>query len=210
MKKILFVTLLTTLLLEACQGAAGDTAAADRAALQRYMATYPEAHLQDIYKSCFQNVFGVAHLIGDTQACVRYIESEMAYMLGDGTVATSPSSCPFEYTLPDSQYVRVDLHAVADGTVPMELLVRLLMESAATPPPMTQQQWATRWQQLRHAADALDPRPQDYDADVREIDSLLAAGDYVMHHSRHYNAVYHPHYRLVRRDLCEQYLMPQE
>lgn len=187
----------------ACTSRPEVAGAGDREALARYMETYPEAHLQDIYKSCFQNVFGVAHLISDTQACVAYIESEMAAMTGEGRV------CPdYEYTLPDSHFVRVDLHCVADGRVPRELLVALLMESAATPASMTQEAWVTRWGALKAAADELSPRPQDYEADAQEIDSLLAAGDYVMHHSRHYNAVYHPHYRLIRRDLFERHIRP--
>lgn len=190
-------------LIGACTSRPEVAGAGDREALTRYMETYPEAHLQDIYKSCFQNVFGVAHLISDTQACVAYIESEMAAMTGEGRV------CPdYEYTLPDSHFVRVDLHCVADGRVPRELMVALLMESAATPASMTQEAWVTRWEALKAAADELSPRPQDYEADAQEIDSLLAAGDYVMHHSRHYNAVYHPHYRLIRRDLFERHIRP--
>ena len=30
-----------------------------------------------------------------------------------------------------------------------------------------------------------------------------------MHHSRAYNAAYHPHYRIVRRDIFEEEILPK-
>ena len=195
--------MVAALLLAGCTTKGGGPDKGDREALARYMETYPEAHLQDIYKSCFQNIFGVAHLISDTQACVDYLASEMEELDPDDRGYSL-----YEYTLPDSHFVRVDLHAVAEGLVPQDLLVALLMESAATPAPMTQEEWVARWQELKVAADVLEPRPDDYEREAAEIDSLLAAGKYVWHHSRHYNEVYHPHYRLVRRDLFESRILP--
>ena len=208
----LFITFMA-----ACTSRPAVRDSGDGEALARYMEIYPEAHLQDIYKSCFQDVFGVAHLISDTQACVRYLENEMKVMddamevVGESfsvTVVNGLRVSDYEYTMPDSHFVRVDLHAVADGRVPKDLLVEVLMESAATPAPMTQAEWAARWQELRVAADALEPRPEDYMREAAEIDSLLAEGKYVWHHSRRYNEVYHPHYRLVRRDLFESRILP--
>ena len=195
--------MVAALLLAGCTTKGGGPDNGDREALAKYMKAYPEAHLQDIYKSCFQNVFGVAHLISDTQACVDYLVGEMEELDPDDRDYSL-----YEYTLPDSHYVRVDLHAVAEGLVPQDLLVALLMESAATPAPMTQEEWVARWQELKAAAAALEPRPDGYEREAAEIDSLLAEGKYVWHHSRRYNEVYHPHYRLVRRDLFENRILP--
>lgn len=203
MKKSLFFSLSFLLFFAGCTTKGVGPDKGDREALKQYLEAYPEAHLQDIYKSCFQNVFGVAHLISDTQACVAYIESEMEELNSDDRGYSL-----YEYTLPDSHYVRVDLHAVAEELVPRDLLVELLMESAATPAPMTQEEWVARWRELKAAADALDPRPEGYEKEAAEIDSLLAEGRYVWHHSRHYNEVYHPHYRLIRRDLFESRILP--
>lgn len=204
MKQVLLTTLVAALLLAGCTTKGGGPDKGDREALAQYMDAYPEAHLQDIYKSCFQNIFGVAHLISDTQACVDYLAAEMEELDPDDREYSL-----YEYTLPDSHFVRVDLHAVAEGLVPQDLLVALLMESAATPAPMTQEEWVARWQELKAAADALEPRPEGYEREAAEIDSLLAEGKYVWHHSRRYNEVYHPHYRLVRRDLFESRILPR-
>lgn len=217
MKKTLFTIGLGLLFFASCTSKPEISDSGDREALAKCMETYPKAHLQDIYKSCFQNIFGVAHLISDTQACIRYLENEMKVMddvsevLGEEYTVTVINGCrvsDYEYTLPDSQYVRVDLHAVADGRVPQDLLVALLMESAATPPSMTQEEWAARWQELKTAAGTLDPRPEGFEEEAKAIDSLLAAGDYVFHHSRRYNEYYNPHYRLIRRDLFEARIHP--
>lgn len=217
MKYLLFITMVAVLLLAGCKLKPSGPDTGDRKALSAYMQTYPKAQLRDIYKSCFQNVFGVAHLISDTQACVSYLENEIKVMddeleaTGERFTVTVINGCrvaDYEYTLPDSHFVRVDLHAVADGRVPLELLVELLMQSAATPPYMTQEEWTARWREIKSAAETLRPLPQDFDADAAAIDSLLAEGNYVMHHSRCYNEVYNPHYRLIRRDLFEQHILP--
>ena len=216
MRKILLLSF-TLLLLHGCRPKADTPDDSLSAVLQQYRADYPEAHLRDIYKSCFQDVFGVAHLISDTQACARYLENEMNVMDDESqvegerftvTVIKGLRVADYEYTIPDSHYVRVDLHAVADGRVPLELLVELLMQSAATPPYMTQEEWVARWREIKSVAETLHPLPQDFDADAAAIDSLLAEGHYVMHHSLHYNEVYNPHYRLIRRDLFEQHIRP--
>ena len=208
---------LSIALLGACAPKPEASGSGDREALAQYMETYPKAQLRDIYKSCFQDVFGVAHLISDTQACVRYLENEMKVMddqlevLDERFTVTVINGCrmlDYEYTLPDSHFVRVDLHVVADGRVPQDLLVDVLMESAATPPYMTQEEWVARWQEIKSAAETLVPRPHGFEEDAAAIDSLLAEGDYVMHHSLRYNEVYNPHYRLIRRDLFEQHILP--
>ena len=40
------------------------------------------------------------------------------------------------------------------------------------------------------------------------IDSLLDAGKYVMHHSKSYGVAYHPHYRIMRRDIFDKEILP--
>ena len=215
MRKILLIGL-TLLLFQGCRQKADVPDGSLCMVLEHYSIDYPKAQLRDIYKSCFQDVFGVAHLISDTQTCVRYLENEMKVM--DDELAVEGEwytvnvikglrVADYEYTMPDSHFVRVDLHVVADGRVPKELLVDVLMESAATPPYMTQEEWVARWQEIKSAAESLAPRLHGFEEDAAAIDSLLAKGDYVMHHSSRYNGEYNPHYRLVRRDLFEQHIL---
>jgi len=37
----------------------------------------------------------------------------------------------------------------------------------------------------------------------------LSEGKYVVHHSRKFNQHYHPHYRIIRRDLFEEKILPK-
>ena len=44
--------------------------------------------------------------------------------------------------------------------------------------------------------------------DLAAIDSLMAEGHYILHHSRIFNETYHPHYRIINRHIFEQQLKP--
>ena len=49
-----------------------------RTAFARIATDYPMATLQDLYKSCFQDYFGPAHIVADREGAVRYIRQELA------------------------------------------------------------------------------------------------------------------------------------
>lgn len=44
----------------------------------------------------------------------------------------------------------------------------------------------------------------DAEADLAAIDSLMAEGHYILHHSPIFEQTYHPHYRIVARDILEK------
>ena len=60
--------------------------------------------------------------------------------------------------------------------------------------------------------DAIDAQLRQYpdipDAacDLAAIDSLIARGELILHHSPAFEAAYHPHYRIVARAIAEQEL----
>ena len=93
-------------------------------ALMEYAGRYPAAEPQDLYKLVFQDLYGPGHLLTDSLADVRYISKEIDEM-GDS------SSLPlYEYTLCDSNFVRVNLMLVKHGDLPLERLVSAVMRSA--------------------------------------------------------------------------------
>ena len=125
---------LCSLLLSACQPKADNanfqSPCAD--ALIAYAERYPSADPQDLYKLVFQDLYGPGHLLTDSASCAMYIEREIAAM------DDSLSMPLYEYTLCDSNFVRVDLHLVADGTICVGCLTSAVMRSAedmATPDP---------------------------------------------------------------------------
>ncbi|MBR1850331.1 MAG: hypothetical protein IJ789_03055 [Bacteroidales bacterium] len=169
---------------------------------EEYMQTFPESSLCDVYKWCFQDVFGVAHLVTDTAASAAYVRSELAHM------TDTHSAPPYYYTGPDGRYVRVNLSLVADGTLTIEQVVSAVARSAQQPPSMTQKQWAKTWRNYQRELNEIDPRPLNFDVDEKKIDSLLSAGQYVMHHSRHFNETYSYFYRIIAREIFEKELLP--
>lgn len=169
--------------------------------MKKLLERYPRATLRDIYKSFFQDYFGPAHIIADRNAVIGYIEKELA-----STSALSP-----EYYEPcgwRGRYVRVNLSVVRDGLVSMDELADLFMASATGVDSQFDDEWVCEWEKVQSAVRAIAPDLVGFEQDSLAIARVLADGKYVMHHSRQFNECYHPHYRIVRRDLFEREILP--
>ena len=134
-------------------------------ALIAYAERYPAAEPQDLYKLVFQDLYGPGHLLTDSTAALRYINAELNAM---DSVTALP---PYEYTLCDSHFVRVNLTLVLDGTLTPDQLADAMVSSAEGLP----------------SPDA----------------------KYVVSHSDAFRQAYHPHYRIIRRDIFEQEILPE-
>ena len=64
------------------------------------------------------------------------------------------------------------------------------------------------WQELQQAVRTVRPQLEGYREDSTLLAHLLKEGKYVVHHSRKFNEHYHPHYRIIRRDLFEEKILP--
>lgn len=179
--------------------------AAIAASLSQMLALYPEARLADIYKSCFQNIFGPGHLAVDPAMAREAIDEELAAMAGE-----EPNHCPtYEYTLPDGAYVRLNLTAVADGRVPYGTFFDAFIESVDVPGRPTIGFWRQRWDEILAVAISMGlDTLQGFEADRAAIAGMLAAGQYVAHHSPRFEETYHPHYRIIRRDIFDSRILP--
>ena len=93
-------------------------------ALIAYAGQYPEAEPTDLYKLVFQDLYGPGHLITDSASCAVYIQKEV-----DGMEATALFPL-FEYTLCDSNFVRVNLKLVKDGRISVRELTHAVLCSA--------------------------------------------------------------------------------
>lgn len=93
-------------------------------ALIQYSQHYPAAEATDLYKLVFQDLYGPGHLLTDSLAAVRYISKEVAEMKDTNIFPL------YEYTLCDSNFVRVNLILVKRGVIPLEKLVSALLRSA--------------------------------------------------------------------------------
>ena len=163
------------------------------------LSTYPESTLQDVYKSFYQDHFGPGHMIADTASARQYLMYELSEM-------TDNSPIYYEPTGSEGRFVRVYLSAVADSLITTDQLLDAFVRSAN----MVQQteiDWATEWGQIEEAIMKNVIIVNGFEADtamLREASRQHQA----IHHSRAYNAAYHPHYRIVERSIFENELKP--
>ena len=99
-------------------------------ALMQYAERYPAAEAQDLYKLVFQDLYGPGHLLTDSAACAAYVGREIEQYCVNETTAFPL----YEYTLCDSNFVRVNLYLVKWGKITLEQLVSAVMRSAVGMP----------------------------------------------------------------------------
>ena len=167
-------------------------------ALERQMDLYPEARLQDIYKSYYQDHFGPGHLITDTAMVRQYLFSELAKNDVSYPIYYEPTGC-------EGRFVRVFLSAVADSLISAEELLDAFMRSANEfQEPQTE--WVTEWAEIVRTIRENEIYVEGFEEDEPAL-TEAAKNNQAMHHSRAYNDAYFPHYRIVRRDIFEKEIL---
>ena len=170
--------------------------------VRAYFERYPKATLQDVYKGSFQDVFGPAHLLTDREAVAKYIQYE---------INSSDSFEEHDY-IPcgwQGNFYQVNLKVIADGRVPMDDFVDAFMASANGINAELTQPFIEDWTLIQKAIRTVSPDMEGFSKDSTLIANLLQEGKYVMHHSEKFNEHYHPHYRIIRRDLFEEKILPK-
>ncbi len=166
-------------------------------------ATLQFSTLQDLYKSAFQDRFGPGHIVRNREACKRNIDEEIAEF-------DSLGGPDWQFTGIEGNYVRVNVRLLRDGNLDKDLFVDALMEGVRPLNPITQTEWKTIWEQtvpeLLHIDS--DYQPLNYVQDSVAIAKMLAAGEYVMHHTMTFNKAYNFHYRLIRKDIFFKRILP--
>ena len=171
--------------------------------VEEMMCEYPQATLQDVYKSCFQDYFGVAHLLGSREQVYNYICKELE---ADDYVEGSRyyEKCGWQ-----GNHYRVYLNAIKEGYITADMLTDAFMASAPEVAPQVTECWVNQWQVIEMEVREYCPDLYNLEADSNSINEMLRQGKYVMHHSRRFNAAYHPHYRIIRRDVFERDILPK-
>lgn len=181
-------------------------------AISTMILTYPETSLQDIYKSCFQDYFGPAHIIANRESAQAYIARELAQ-------ATLTDTVYYELCGWKGNYVRVNLAVVADSIISIDNFADAFYRSAPDTTPIVDERWLDEWDStmqvvrevvVKHSTriPRKSPLIVNFKSDSIAIAHLLREGKYVMHHSEKYGEAYNPHYRIVRRDIFESEILP--
>ena len=189
---------LSAILFTGCENAEHK---AVRVAVERQIGDFPESSLADLYKSFFQDNFGPGHIVSDSVSAAAYIENELRQAGGYDRHYYEPAGC-------GRQFYRVSLALIADSVVPFDVYINAFLESVKDVGPVDIERWRDEWHSIVKVIDEMNLGLPDYEADKAAIDSLLDLGRYVSHHSRRYNRLYQPHYRLMRRDIFERDIKP--
>lgn len=197
MKKILIVSLLMAGLFSCTHPSSSR-----EDFVRTYFEKYPESTLQDIYKGSFQDVFGPAHILTDREAVTKYIQYEMK--TADTWEEADYTPCGWQ-----GNFYQVNLKVIADGRVPMDEFVDAFMASANGIDTTLTQTFIDDWQQIQQAVRTVKPSLEGFEKDSTLLSNLLKEGKYVVHHSQKFNAHYHPHYRIIRKDLFEEKILPR-
>lgn len=159
--------------------------------LKEQLARYPRMELQDCYKLLFQACLGSEHAVTDSAAAARWMNEEIA-RLGNGP--TEPMIDPIT---PDGSLVRVHLRAwIQQGRDPQALVNAFVATGRGYTG--SRAALADAWAQVvALAAEGTLPFAAD---DARQFGQRMADAGYpVAHHSKTFNALYHPAYRVVAK-----------
>jgi len=198
MKKI--AIFLLTLLVTSLAFAQKNDTELIRLAVQRQLQTYPKSTLQDLYKNFFQDSFGLEHLMGDSAAMRQYIIEEAQ--------ETQKTSTYYEKIGYQNNFYRVSLALIKDSIVSANDFMRAFMQSKQGFKPITLSSWKKNWQKIDSIIYSMKLNLDNYASDRKAIFSMLRSGSYAVHHSKQFNAYYHPHYRIIEKGAFESILLP--
>ena len=175
---------------------------AREAFVRTYFQRYPQATLQDIYKGSFQDVFGPAHILTNKESVTKYIQYEMSQVESYENEDYVP--CGWQ-----GNFYQVNLKVIADGRVPMDTFVEAFMASAQGIDTTLTPQFIEDWQWMQQSIRKVVPDLEGFEEDSTLLANLLKGGKYVVHHSQKFNDHYQPHYRIIRKDIFEEKILPK-
>ena len=173
-----------------------------RSAIETQLQMYPASRVQDIYKSFCQDNLGPGHLIPNSEAAKAYLQQELETYRKD--VSDGRYGKPAERYVPvgdKGNYVRVDLSVVLDSIKTEETLLNAFVRSANEGRTISTEKWKKKWKGIAEVLRNDFPNIPEAEKDLAAIDSLMAKGQFILHHSSVFNDTYHPHYRIIAKEL---------
>jgi hypothetical protein len=197
-KSILWKALFTVSALLLIHGCRDPFELTTRDFIELELLQYPESRVQDIYKSFCQDNLGPEHLIPDPTSAANYLKEELRTYQEDLDNLRYEAPVERYYYVGDQQrYARVDLSVVLDSLVTEEAFLDAFVRSANVGKRITEEEWANKWKKVAKIL-RKDFKDIPYlENDLHMLDSLMAEGHYIMHHSQAFRDAYHPHYRII-------------
>ena len=176
-------------------------------AVSEQLRLYPESRAQDIYKSFCQDNLGPGHMIPNPEYAKAYLLEELQTYLEDlDSMRYEKPSVRYVPVGDKGNFVRVDLSVVLDSLVSAETLLDAFVRSANEGNLASEDEWKEKWSAVEVVLRKDFQNIPDLNMDLASIDSLVAEGHFILHHSNIFEKAYHPHYRIVARDIFESLL----
>jgi hypothetical protein len=173
-----------------------------RDAISLQLELYPESRVQDIYKSFCQDNLGPGHLIPNPEAAKAYLTEELEEYRSDLEKGLyDKPEFRFVPTGDQNNYVRVDLSVVLDSLVDVPTLLDAFVRSANEGKKLSEDEWKAKWAEVAKVIRKDFPDIPDAEKDLAAIDSLIAEGNLILHHSEAFQNAYNPHYRIVATEI---------
>ena len=175
----------------------------DLSILIEQIKNHPYQTLQDVYKSCYQDEYGPGHMIPNETSSMNYLLEEINSIEKDYNPPTS-----FELTGLEGNYVRVDLNLIKNETLPFLVLFKALLISAEIGNEKSDDGWEYIWSDIVEEIKKSDLTFINFEQDLINLDIISKSDDKVVHHSDLYENTYHPHYRIIEKNVFEKYIKP--
>ena len=114
----------------------------------------------------------------------------------------------FELTGLEGNYIRVDLNLIKNETIPLLVLFKALLISAEIGSQKSDDGWEYIWSDIVKEIINSDLKFVNFEEDLNNLDIISKSDDKVVHHSDLYENTYHPHYRIIEKNVFEKYIKP--
>ena len=160
---------------------------------------YPKMQIQDFVKLFYENSFGPLHMSfgKDLEGVKIHLQHEID-LLKPNMIHT-----PIEDI--GNDYVRVSLFMVKDGALTVDELAGKFYQSMESSPTMEDKDIERFLKQLEVLRDLILENKIDLPLKQTDVflEGYLYEGIRPLHHSDVYKSLYHPHYRVVHKQLLE-------
>ena len=147
---------------------------------------------------------GAEHLVSDRQSVKAYLDEELNTTSLDDLMPWYYEPCGI-----DRCYYRVSIRAIKEGISTKDQLLDAFIRSANSETRPSVESWSERWHMIIGTIDHMKLDLPNCQEDKQFVDSVLSVGKYAISHSPEYREAYHPHYRIVERNLFEKELLLQ-
>lgn len=163
--------------------------------------TYPKSTLADVYKSSFQDFFGPEHLVENKESVLNYLDKELSHK--------EELSLPYyEFCGTEGRFVRVYLSVIKDSIINKEELADAFIRSSKMINKNIKD-WQKQWRKQCEIVVQMNLNLENFQQDSLYIENLISQGRYAWVHSRTYHSTYHPHYRIIERDIFFREIFPK-